>query len=285
MCSEKTAFVCFTDSDKDFFDFLRRSLRRHAVIAYERNLYNHLFEKASRLFNPSHLDKVLAHPDLALVVLSPHFVAMHNEWFNNELHALYTLEQFRRTNFIVPIIIGEVLDSKIPRYFREQPERMVDFRGKSWEEGLNDLVAHISRMARGKIFIGHGHSRVWKELRDYLQKELNLECDDFEAAPTAGKSIKERLKEMLEDARFAFLVMTAEDEHKDASRHARENVIHEVGLFQGKLGFERAVILLEEGCEKFSNVSGIIHLPFRPGEIGARFLEIKKVLQEAGITS
>ena len=29
---------------------------------------------------------------------------------------------------------------------------------------------------------------------------------------------------------------------------ARMNVIHEVGLFQGRLGFERAIVLLEEGC-------------------------------------
>jgi hypothetical protein len=49
MSREKTAFVCFTDRDRDFFDFLRRSLRRHAVIAYERNLYNHLLEKSWRL--------------------------------------------------------------------------------------------------------------------------------------------------------------------------------------------------------------------------------------------
>jgi hypothetical protein len=284
MSREKTAFVCFTDRDRDFFDFLRRSLRRHAVIAYERNLYNHLLEKSSRLYNPLHLDKVLAHPDLALVVLSPHSVALHNDWFNYELNALYTLEQFRRTNFIVPIIIGEIPESQIPGYFREQPERIVDF-SKSREEGLNDLVARISRLATGKIFIGHGRSRDWKELRDYLQKELNLECDDFEAVPTAGKSIKERLQEMLEEARFAFLVMTAEDEHKDDSRHARENVIHEVGLFQGKLGFERAVILLENNCETFSNISGIIYLPFHPGELEARFLEIKRILEEAGITS
>jgi predicted nucleotide-binding protein len=45
---------------------------------------------------------------------------------------------------------------------------------------------------------------------------------------------------MLDQARFAFLVMTAEDEQADGNHHARMNVIHEVGLFQGRLGFERA---------------------------------------------
>jgi predicted nucleotide-binding protein len=189
----------------------------------------------------------------------------------------------------VPVLISEIQDYEIPSYLNEQRERLVDFRGISKEEGLKNLVAHISKMAKGKVFIGHGRSPDWKDLREYLQDRLDLECDDFEAIPPAGKSIKERLSEMLVDARFAFLVMTAEDEHVDAgghaSLHARENVIHEAGLFQGKLGFERAIILLENGCAEFSNKSGIVHISFRRGEISARFEEIRRVLEREGITS
>lgn len=144
-------------------------------------------------------------------------------------------------------------------------------------------IARISNLAGGKIFIGHGHSPDWKELKDFLQNRLNLECDDFEAVPPAGKSIQARLSEMLDDARFAFLVMTAEDEHQDTSKHARENVIHEAGLFQGTLGFERAIILLEKGCAEFSNKSGIVHIPFRRGEIYACFEEIRRILEREGI--
>lgn len=59
---------------------------------------------------------------------------------------------------------------------------------------------------------------------------------------------------MLDQACFAFLLMTAEDEQADGNHHARMNVIHEVGMFQGRLGFERAIILLEDGCEEFSKI-------------------------------
>jgi predicted nucleotide-binding protein len=66
---------------------------------------------------------------------------------------------------------------------------------------------------------------------------------------------------MLEAACLAFLIMTGEDEH-NGELHARENVIHEIGLFQGKLGFRRAIILLEEGCKDLSNIHGFTAIFF-----------------------
>ena len=73
--------------------------------------------------------------------------------------------------------------------------------------------------------------------------------------------------------------MTAEDEHADETLHARENVVHELGLFQGKLGMRRAIILLEEGCQVFSNVHGLSYIPFSRGQIAASFEEIRRVLE------
>jgi hypothetical protein len=34
----------------------------------------------------------------------------------------------------------------------------------------------------------------------------------------------------------------------------RRHVVHEAGLFQGRLGFERAIILLEDGCKSFDQL-------------------------------
>lgn len=77
--------------------------------------------------------------------------------------------------------------------------------------------------------------------------------------------------------------MTAEDEQADFKLHARMNVIHEVGLFQGKLGLKKAIILLEEGCEKFSNLHGIVEIRFPKGDIRATFEEIRGVLEREGM--
>jgi predicted nucleotide-binding protein len=134
-----------------------------------------------------------------------------------------------------------------------------------------------------KIFIGHGRSGVWMDLRDFLERRLKLDCTEFSSESAAGVSTKERLEEMLDQSSFAFLVMTAEDERLDGTRHARENVIHECGLFQGRLGFKRAIVLLEQGCAQFSNIGGLTHIPFPTGNITAACEEIRRVLEREGL--
>jgi hypothetical protein len=131
----------------------------------------------------------------------------------------------------------------------------------------------------GKIFIGHGGSPVWRELKDFLIDRLHLPVEEFNSVPTAGMPTVERLTEMLDAAAFAFLIMTAEDEQPDGKLRARENVVHEGGLFQGRLGFKRAIILLEQGCEEFSNIQGLGQLRFAKGNIKAIFEEIRRVLE------
>jgi predicted nucleotide-binding protein len=135
----------------------------------------------------------------------------------------------------------------------------------------------------GKIFIGHGRSPVWKDLREFLREDLDLEPDEFNGQPTAGMTTKERLEQMLDDACFAFLVMTAEDEAADGTLRARENVVHEAGLFQGRLGFRRAILLLEEGCHEFSNIQGLTQIRFPTGNLNAVREEIRKVMRRESI--
>ncbi len=66
---------------------------------------------------------------------------------------------------------------------------------------------------------------------------------------------------------FALLVMTAEDLQADGDERARQNVVHEAGLFQGRLGFDRAIAVVEEGVEVFSNLDGIQQIRFSRGKI------------------
>jgi len=133
------------------------------------------------------------------------------------------------------------------------------------------------------IFIGHGRSPDWRELKDFVSDRLKLPWDEFNRVPVAGVTNITRLAQMLDQACFAFLVMTAEDEQADGNHHARMNVIHEVGLFQGRLGFERAIVLLEDGCEEFSNIQGLGQIRYPKGKISAIFEDIRAVLERESI--
>jgi predicted nucleotide-binding protein len=133
------------------------------------------------------------------------------------------------------------------------------------------------------IFIGHGRSHAWRELKDLLEGRLGLPVAEFNQVSAAGIPTATRLAELLDTAAFAFLVMTAEDEQPDGKVRARENVVHEVGLFQGRLGFTRAIVLLEDGCEEFSNIHGFGQIRFPKGNIKAQFEEIRAVLEREGL--
>jgi hypothetical protein len=135
----------------------------------------------------------------------------------------------------------------------------------------------------GRIVIGHGRSPLWRELKDFISERLELDWDEFTRVATAGVATADRLRDMLDSPSMAFLVATAEDETAEGHLVARQNVIHEIGLFQGRLGFSRAIILLEEGCEEFSNIHGLGQIRFPKGNIAACFEEVRRVLEREGL--
>lgn len=133
-----------------------------------------------------------------------------------------------------------------------------------------------------KVFIGHGRKNDWMVLRDMLRK-WNLIVEEFNEEPVAGISISQRLKFMLEDSRFAFLVMTAEDKNADGYLSARMNVIHEIGLFQGRLGDKYAVVLRERNTKVFTNLDGINRLDYDPGKLSSLKPDIRRLLIARGV--
>jgi hypothetical protein len=130
-----------------------------------------------------------------------------------------------------------------------------------------------------KVFIGHGNDPQWKLLKEHLNDQHKIEVLAYEIAPRAGISIKEVLEKMLNSSSIAFLVLTGEDIKNYNELHARENVIHELGLFQGRLGFERGIVLLEEGVAEFSNISGITQIRFSKGNIRETFGDVLAVIK------
>jgi predicted nucleotide-binding protein len=124
------------------------------------------------------------------------------------------------------------------------------------------------------VFIGHGGSRAWRDVKDHLADLHGYTIESYESGSRSGHTIRDVLASMLDNSTFAILVMTAEDQQSDDAMRARQNVVHEAGLFQGRLGFTRVAILLEEGVQEFSNLAGIQYIPFAPGNIRETFGDV-----------
>jgi predicted nucleotide-binding protein len=124
------------------------------------------------------------------------------------------------------------------------------------------------------VFIGHGRSSQWRDLKDHLHEKHHYTVEAYETGARAGHSIRDILEDMVAKSSFAVLVLTAEDEQADGGLRARQNVIHEAGLFQGRLGFHRAIMLLEVGVEEFSNVQGVQYIQFSRENIKETFGEV-----------
>jgi predicted nucleotide-binding protein len=167
--------------------------------------------------------------------------------------------------------------------YEKQGYTQVDITAPSREEieSLSSIFENnkercriASEPAQGKIFIGHGRDKQWRDLKDHLQDKHDYQIVAYEIGSRTGHGIKSVLEEMLEESSVALLVMTGEDRTKQGTLRARQNVVHEAGLFQGKLGFTRVAILREHGTEEFSNLDGIQEIRFPKGKIRETFGDV-----------
>ena len=129
------------------------------------------------------------------------------------------------------------------------------------------------------IFVGHGRNPLWRELKDHLQDQHNHNVITYEVGARAGHAIRDILQDMLRRGSFAILVMTGEDESSSDELYPRLNVVHELGLFQGRLGFSRSIVLLEEGTQEFSNIHGVHQIRFTKGNIKETFGDVLATLK------
>lgn len=125
-----------------------------------------------------------------------------------------------------------------------------------------DVLARVreSEEAGGlrRMFVGHGRSPIWSRVVSHLKDDLGLEdVQAFESASRTSEHIVDILNGFLDTCDAAVIVMTADDRTAEGSGRARQNVIHEIGLFQGRRGFGRVILLQQTGTEDFSNIGGL----------------------------
>jgi hypothetical protein len=134
---------------------------------------------------------------------------------------------------------------------------------------------------RFTVFLGHGRSPQWLVLADHLQRVQGFDVATYESTARVGEPAMSVLERLGARCAFAILVHTAEVAGPDGSLHAGPNVIHETGMFQARLGTERALIVREATCQAFSNIAGLTERRFGEGQIQQVFGDVTALLRKA----
>lgn len=133
-----------------------------------------------------------------------------------------------------------------------------------------------------RVFISHGRSNEWHKIQNYLEKDLSIPTLELAQEPNLGRTVLQKLNEEAAKCTVAVIVMTGEDLTEEGEVRARENVMHEIGYFQGRYGLKNVVLLHEQGVNIPSNIHGLVYIGFpkdtAEASLGALTREMKVLL-------
>lgn len=133
-----------------------------------------------------------------------------------------------------------------------------------------------------RVFISHGRGVDWHKVQAYIEKDVRIDTLELAQEANRGRTVLQKLNEEAAKCSYAVIVMTGDDELGDGERpRARENVMHEIGFFQGKYGLENVCLLYEEGTNIPSNIHGLVYIPFPKGYVNATFGALRRELDAA----
>jgi predicted nucleotide-binding protein len=122
------------------------------------------------------------------------------------------------------------------------------------------------------------------KLKDFLNNKLRRDTIILSELPKKGYTIVEQLENASKFCNCAIILMTRDDEMRDSGMRARQNVVHEIGFFQGKYGRENVMLVTETGLDLFSNISGILRIEFDPAHFEEVFEALRTDLSLHNIT-
>ncbi len=151
-----------------------------------------------------------------------------------------------------------------------------------FEVRANIRIGESSRAeVQKRVFISHGSSNDWRAVQDHIEKDLNLPTLELAQEANRGRTVLQKLTEESDRCSYAVVVMTGDDQIPGDAPRARQNVMHEIGFFQGKYGLPRVCLLHEEGTDIPSNIDGLVYLSFPKGLISASFSALSRELNTA----
>ena len=172
-------------------------------------------------------------------------------------------------------------DKKVPnRYGRFQLERLARDIAQLFEIRANSELATPNTIETPRrVFISHGRAEDWRRVQSFIEKDMGLETVELAQEASLGMTIGQKLRSVSARCDTAVVVMTGDDQDADGQRRARENVIHEIGFFQGRYGDNRVVLLHEDGVSMPSNIHGVVYSPFPKGVIEACMQVLQRELR------
>lgn len=150
---------------------------------------------------------------------------------------------------------------------------------------LLDFSMEGEPQKKGKVFIGHGKNVIVRgKVKDFIKEGCDLDPMILEELPSEGMTVIEKLEKYGRTADCAILILTADDLVKDkGAPRARQNVIQELGWFQGVIGRNRTAILKQEGVEIASNIAGVVYFGFKDNEVEIIFESLRRELKKADL--
>lgn len=122
-----------------------------------------------------------------------------------------------------------------------------------------------------RAFVVYGHDEAARAQLEAMLRRWGIEPLFLDQLPSAGQTIIEKLEEYRDQAGYAVVLATPDDEgHRVGCPdkkmfRVRQNVVLELGMMLALLGRAKVAILLRdrEGMERPSDIDGLIYLRFR----------------------
>jgi predicted nucleotide-binding protein len=115
-----------------------------------------------------------------------------------------------------------------------------------------------------RVFLVHGHDEAALQSVARFIERLKLPLTVLREEPNRGQTVIEKFEAHAGDAGFAIVLITGDDvggkrgtPAEQLQPRARQNVILELGYFNGKLGRDRVCALYEAGVELPSDYGGV----------------------------
>jgi predicted nucleotide-binding protein len=177
------------------------------------------------------------------------------------------------------VMTDRALESVTLHYSRFKVEQLSRDINQIFELRANSELEQPKQSAQRRVFLTHGHSNDWLRVQPFIEKDVGLSTLELAQEPNQGRTLIEKLFDNAGRCDSAVIVMTGDDVANEDEARVRENVMHEIGFFQGRYGRSSVVLLHEEGVNIPTNLSGVAYIPFAKDNIEGGFHVLQRELK------